>query len=108
MGVDQQAMDHPMATKIAKHGISQQGGKLVRPDIVEQYERETGKKVEDEFPEWEPCHKILLENGIMVWENVGGDIDLVTGKRVLIAGFPLKLQYGDGSMVRLVAIEEIE
>ena len=42
----------------------------------------------------------------MVWENVGGDIDKVTGKRVTIAGFPLRLVLGDGSMVRLVAIVE--
>ena len=42
----------------------------------------------------------------MVWENVGGDIKQVVGKRVTIAGFPLKLYKGDGSMVRLVAIVE--
>ena len=78
----------------------------MRPDIVREYETETGRKVEEDFPDWEPCHKILLSNGLMVWENVGGNIDKVTGKRVTIAGFPLRLAYGDGSMVRLVAIVE--
>ena len=71
-----------------------------------EYEKETGRKVMDDFPLWEPCHKILLSNGIVVWENVSGDLDEVTGKRVTIAGFPLNLYKGDGSMVRLVAIVE--
>ena len=34
------------------------------------------------------------------------DIDKVTGKRGTIDGFPLRLTYRDGSMVRLVAIVE--
>lgn len=107
VGVDQQAMDHPLGTVIGPHGVSGSwGGKGsgLRPDIIEEYERETGRKVKDDFPEWEPCHKILLSNGIMVWENVGGDLDEVTGMRVTIAGWPLKIDHGDGSMVRLVAI----
>ncbi|MBW1771917.1 MAG: cyclase family protein, partial [Deltaproteobacteria bacterium] len=37
-------------------------------------------------------------------ENVGGDLDQVTGKRVTISGFPIKWEGGDGSWVRLVAI----
>lgn len=111
VGIDQQAMDHPLGTVIGKHGVSASWGgegSGLRPDIVEEYEKETGRKVEEDFPLWEPCHKILLSNGIVVWENVGGDIDKVTGKRVTIAGFPLRLKYGDGSMVRLVAIVEEE
>jgi kynurenine formamidase len=39
----------------------------------------------------------------MGWENVGGDIDRVTGKRVTIMGFPWRWTKGDGSIVRLVA-----
>jgi len=55
-------------------------------------------------PTGEPCHKILLGNGIMGWENVGGDVDEVNGMRVTIAGWPIKWEGGDGSMVRLVAM----
>jgi len=111
VGVDQQAMDHPLGTILGPHGISGGWGGEgagLRPDIQAEYERETGRKVADDFPLWEPCHKILLGNGIMVWENVGGDIEKVVGKRVTIAGFPIKLYKGDGSMVRLVAIVEEE
>jgi len=98
VGVDQQALDHPLATAIGPHGVGP-----LRPDVCEAYEKETGRKVADDFPLWEPCHKILLGNGIMGWENVGGDLDEVTGMRVTISGLPLKWEGGDGSMVRLVA-----
>jgi kynurenine formamidase len=99
VGVDQQALDHPLATAIGPHG----SGPLL-PDVCEEYKRETGREVIEDFPEWEPCHRQLLGNGIMGWENVGGDIDEVLGKRVTIAGFPIRWEKGDGSIVRLVAI----
>jgi kynurenine formamidase len=101
VGVDHQALDHPLATAIGPHGT----GPLL-PDVCEEYKRETGREADEDFPEWEPCHRLLLGNGIMGWENVGGDIDKVVGKRVTIAGFPIRWEKGDGSIVRLVAIVE--
>ncbi len=99
VGVDHQALDHPLATAIGPHGT----GPLL-PDVCEEYRRETGREAGEDFPEWEPCHRLLLGNGIMGWENVGGDIDEVVGRRVTIAGFPIRWEKGDGSIVRLVAI----
>jgi kynurenine formamidase len=52
---------------------------------------------------WEPCHRQLLDNGIVGFENVGGDLDKVTGRRCTFAAFPIRWQHGDGSIVRLVA-----
>jgi kynurenine formamidase len=52
---------------------------------------------------WEPCHKLMLGNGITGYENVGGDLEKVVGKRFKIMGFPIRWVEGDGSMVRLVA-----
>jgi len=46
-----------------------------------------------------------LDNRICGIENVGGEIDEITVKRVIIAAFPLRETKGDGSMIRLVAIE---
>ena len=43
-------------------------------------------------------------NGIGLIENVGGDIDEVTGMRVTIAAFPIRYWMGDGSLARVVAI----
>jgi kynurenine formamidase len=99
VGVDQQALDHPLHTAIGPHGTGP-----IRPDLCQQYERETGRKVIDDFPEWEPCHNLLMRNGILGWENVGGDIAKVVGKRVTISGFPIRWYMGDGSIVRLVAM----
>lgn len=99
VGVDQQALDHPLGTAIGPHG----SGPLL-PDVCEEYKQETGRDVKEDFPYWEPCHRALLGNGIMGWENVGGDIEQVVGMRVTIAGFPIRWVKGDGSIVRLVAI----
>ena len=100
VGVDQQALDHPLATAIGPHGP---GGPLM-PDVCKEFERETGKPVAEVFSEWEPCHRLLLGNGIAGFENVGGEIDKVTGKRVTIAAFPWRWVKGDGCIVRMVAI----
>jgi len=99
VGVDQQALDHPLGTAIVPHGPGP-----MRADVCEEYKRETGREFIEDFPYWEPCHKIILGNGLMGWENVGGDVDQVNGMRVTIAGWPIKWQGGDGSMVRLVAM----
>jgi kynurenine formamidase len=74
------------------------------PALNKEYELETGHKVIEDFPEWEPCHNAMLSNGICGFENVGGDIDKVTGKRVTFAAFPWRWKKGDGCIVRLVAI----
>jgi kynurenine formamidase len=100
VGVDNQALDHPLATAIGPHGPS---GPLL-PSVCEEFEKETGKAVKEVFGLWEPCHRQLLGNGIVGFENVGGDIDKVTGKRVTIAAFPWRWVKGDGCIVRMVAI----
>lgn len=99
VGVDQQALDHPLHTAIGPHGPGP-----LRRDVCAEYEKETGIPVSEAFPEWEPCHNLLMKNGIMGWENVGGDIEMVLGKRVTISGFPIRWYKGDGSIVRLVAM----
>ena len=98
VGVDQQALDHPLHTAIGPHGPGP-----LRPDIFPKYKKMFGKEVKEVFREWEPCHNLILSNGILGWENVGGDIAKVVGKRVKIMGFPIRWYMGDGSIVRLVA-----
>jgi len=98
-GIDCQALDHPLATAIGP----QPNGPLI-PGVLEQYKAHTGREAADDFPEWEPCHRALLGNGIVGFENVGGQIDEVTGKRVTFAAFPWRWIKGDGCIVRLVAI----
>lgn len=99
VGVDQQALDHPLNTAIGPHGP----GPLI-PELLPEYKKRNGREMIEDFPEWEPAHNILLGNGILGWENVGGDIAMVVGKRVTISGFPIRWYMGDGSIVRLVAM----
>ncbi len=51
-----------------------------------------------------PLHRIcLIENEILLIENLGGEIDDVTGKRCYIMAFPIKLM-ADASIARVVAL----
>jgi kynurenine formamidase len=103
VGTDTQALDHPLATAIGPHGPAEATGGLL-PWAVREYEEETGRKATDDFALWEPCHNAILSKGIYGFENVGGDLDKVTGKRVTFAAFPWRWTKGDGCIVRLVAI----
>jgi kynurenine formamidase len=101
-GSDTQALDHPLGTAIGPHGPGAPFGLL--PRLNEEYEKLHGRKVIEDFPEWEPCHNAILSAGICGFENIGGDIDKVTGMRVTFAAFPWRWKKGDGCIVRLVAI----
>jgi kynurenine formamidase len=103
VGTDTQALDHPLATAIGPHGPAEAQGGLL-PWAVAEYEAETGRKVREDFAEWEPCHRAILSRGIYGFENVGGDLDRVSGRRVTFAAFPWRWVGGDGCIVRLVAI----
>ncbi len=102
VGHDTQANDHPLATAIGP----QRNGPL-HPHLAEEYKKwSKGRDWKDDFPEWEPVHRILFKNGILGIENVGGDLDKVTGKRSTFAFFPWNWDRGDGCIIRLVAIHD--
>ena len=99
VGIDTNALDHPLGTKLIAHGPGPS-----HPHLMDEYRAETGREAMDDFPLWEPAHKILMGNGIPGIENVGGDIDQVTGKRCTFMAFPWRWTEGDGSGVRVVAV----
>ncbi|WP_102869079.1 cyclase family protein [Pseudovibrio exalbescens] len=131
VAMDQQALDHPLHTSMGLNGLPMNlTGKSGKPITVE-YEEKFGKEAyayfnrelfielygEDKYKElygeveekgecegtWEPCHKLMLGNGITGYENVGGDLEKLVNKRFKLMGFPIRWFKGDGSMVRLVA-----
>ncbi len=102
VGTDTQALDHPLATAIAGHGPGAPDGLL--PWACEEYREEFGRHPLEDFPLWEPCHRAIMSKGIIGFENVGGEIDQVTGHRVTFAIFPWRWVGGDGCIVRLVAM----
>jgi kynurenine formamidase len=95
LAVDGGATDHPLAhAPLAKWN----------PNLHAEYKQETGKDSDEEFPIYEPTHIALAKAGIPGIEIAGGQIDEVTGKRCMLAAFPIRYIGGEASMVRLVAI----
>jgi kynurenine formamidase len=94
-GFDCGSGDHPMNTSI-RHK---------RPDAARQYERETGEKIEERWPEDDlfVMHRVPFRAGITHLENAGGDIADAVNRRCLIGAFPLPIEGGEASPCRLVA-----
>ncbi|MFE2427809.1 cyclase family protein [Streptomyces sp. NPDC059373] len=99
VGVDVQALDHPLGTRMVEHGPGP-----ILPHLIDEYRAETGRDVHEDFPDWEPAHKTMLLNGVPGIENVGGELDAVTGRRCTFMAFPTRIKEGDGSPIRIVAV----
>jgi kynurenine formamidase len=102
VGVDTAAVDHPMATSLAAH---RNGPQMKR--LPARYKKETGRDPKADFPDWNPAHRALLGAGIATIENVGGNVDEVSGKRVTFHAYPWRWKEGDASLIRLMAILDL-
>jgi len=76
------------------------------PWLYTTYLEATGKDPGIYYNDYEYCHRKFMQYGCITIENAGGDIDLVTGKRMVICAFPFRCEMADGGFVRLVAWEE--
>jgi len=103
VGVDVQALDHPLGTFLGPHGPGP-----AQPHLLTEYKADTGREIIEDFPYWEPAHKIMMTNGIPGIENIGGDIDKVTGKRCTFLAFPWRWPNGEGCALRVVAVLDPE
>ncbi len=130
VAMDQQALDHPLHTSIGMNGtcmnLTGNSGRPIIEEFIEKYGKEAYAEFQrDTFIEvfgkeqyqeaygmleeagqpgtWEPCHKLMMGNGIVGIENIGGDLEKVVGKRFKFMAFPIRWYLGDGSMVRSVA-----
>jgi kynurenine formamidase len=99
VGVDMATVDHPLATSLGPH----RNGPQIK-DLPKQYKDATGHDAKQDFPEWNAAHKALLAAGIPTIENVGGDLDEVTGKRATFHAYPWFWREGDACVIRLVAM----
>jgi kynurenine formamidase len=99
VGIDTATIDHPMATSLAGH----RGGPIVK-ELPRQYRAATGHDPEQDHPDWNIAHKTLLEAGIPTIENVGGNVDAVTGLRCAFHAYPWFWPEGDACVTRLTAI----
>ncbi len=99
VGVDTAAVDHPLATSLGPH----RNGPQIKY-LLPRYKEVTGREANEDFPEWNPAHKAILAKGIPTIENVGGDVDAVTGKRCTFHAYPWRWYEGDACVIRLVAM----
>lgn len=98
-GIDCQALDHPLASYMAENGP----GPLV-PRVIDAYKIfYPDRNAKADHPNWEPVHEVFLKRNIPAWENVGGDVDKVLGKRCVVCAFPTRWYMGDGAIVRMIA-----
>jgi kynurenine formamidase len=98
VGIDVQALDHPLGTFLGPHGPGP-----AQPHLDVEYKALTGRNIIQDFPHWEPAHKIMMTNGIPGIENIGGDIDRITGQRCTFFAFPWRWPDGEGCALRVVA-----
>jgi kynurenine formamidase len=99
VAVDTPQIDHPLATSLGPH----RGGPTMKR-LAGDYQKATGLDPKKEHPEWNAAHKTLLGAGIPTIEQVGGDVDLLAGRRATFAAMPWKFQYGDACPVRFVGM----
>ncbi len=99
VAVDTPQIDHPLATSLGPH----RGGPTMKR-LAAEYQQATGLDPKKEHSEWHIAHKTLLGAGIPTIEQVGGDVDELSGKRATFAGTPWKFQYGDACPVRFVGM----
>lgn len=99
LGIDTPQVDHPMATSLVPH---RNGPTMKR--LAPEYKAEVGREALEDFPDWIPAHRLLLNSNIPTIENVGGDLNELSGKRVSLHAMPWKWSEGDASVIRLVAI----
>ena len=99
VGMDTPQIDHPLATSLGPH----RGGPLLNR-LVGDYKKATGLDPKKEHPDWNIAHRTLLGAGIPTIEQVGGDVDVLAGKRATFVATPWKFEYGDACPVRFVGI----
>jgi kynurenine formamidase len=99
VAVDTPFIDVPLATSMGPH----RGGPQMKR-LANEYKAATGRDAKADFPEWFPAHKTLAAAGIPTVEQVGGDVDLLKGKRATMVATPWKFEHGDACPVRMVAM----
>ncbi|MDR3588580.1 MAG: cyclase family protein, partial [Negativicutes bacterium] len=102
LAVDCGSADHPMNTKIRDWCP-------VQAAECEKYlQKKYGKGINDFFPpeDYQLMHIELFPHDIIHIENIGGDVDKVLGKRLIIGCYPWRFEGGESSICRVVAYDE--
>ena len=103
VAIDTPFIDAPLATSMGPH---RGGPKMKR--LEKAYLDATGRDAKVDFPKWYIAHKNLAAAGIPVVQQVGGDVDELSGKRATFAATPWKFEHGEASQIRFVAMTDPE
>ena len=101
LAVDCGSADHPMNTKIREWMPVQ--AKEADLHLKDKY----GKGLDEFFPpeDYQIMHTFLFPHDIIHAENVGGDIDEILNRRLIIGCFPWRFVGGESSICRIVAFD---
>jgi len=96
-GGDLASMDHSLHVRV----------RYFRPDLVKEYETQTGKSIDETLPikDFEHVHYHMARANIPMLENLGGELAEVAGKRVDVGAFPWRWINGEGCICRVVAFQ---
>jgi len=101
VAMDTPFIDCPMATSMGPH----RGGPQMKR-LAKAYEDATGRDGTQEHSKWYVAHKALAAAGIPTVQQVGGDVDDLSGKRATFAATPWKFEHGDACQIRFVAMTD--
>ena len=79
----------------------------MRPDAVKDFEKKFGKSIDVLLPmdQFLKVHIMTANQNLPLVENLAGDIDKVTGRRMKFGAFPWRFIRGEASICRVVAFE---
>ena len=100
IGADLASMDHSLYVRV----------RWMRPDLVREYERMTGRPIEETLPErdFEYVHYRTARSNVCMLENLGGELSQIAGQRALIGAFPWRWEGGEGCVCRVAAFLDVE
>lgn len=107
IAVDCGSADHPMNTKI-------RDWEPLEAENCDKYMRAKYGKGLNEIYQWPQTYQAMhLQVFPKPWEiihveNIGGEIDKVLNKRMILATLPWKFQYGESAFCRCIAFDEVE
>lgn len=101
IAIDTPFIDCPAATSLTPH-LGRPGPYMKR--LLPIYREKTGRDALEDYPGFYPAHKALAAAGIPVIQQMGGDVDEITGKRATMIAAPWKIWRGDACPVRFAAI----
>lgn len=101
VAVDMPYVDCPLTTVLNAH-VGRPGPFMKR--LAPIYHEKTGRNANEDYPGFYPAHKALAKAGIPVIQQMAGNVDDITGKRVTMIAAPWKIRRGDACQVRFTAI----